>query len=63
VGFVCIWCWKRRAFLLVTLVGSCGGQIVLRTSSDVFIFNLGLHSEGLFWERNTLNGQIAFEGH
>ena len=32
------------------LVGSCGEQITSRTSSDVFIFNLGLRFEGLFWE-------------
>ena len=38
-------------------------QILLRTSSDVFIFNLGLHFEGLFWERYILKGQITFEGH
>jgi hypothetical protein len=31
-----------------TLVGSCGGQIILRTLSDVFIFNMGLRFEGLF---------------
>ena len=35
-----------------TLVGSCNRQIILRTSSDVFIFNLGLHFDGLFWERH-----------
>ena len=34
-----------------------------RTSSDVFIFNLGLHFGGLFCERYILKGQIAFEGH
>ena len=34
-----------------TLVGSCGGQIVSRTSRDVFIFNSGLRFEELFWER------------
>ena len=45
------------------LVGSCGGHIILRTSSEVFIFNLGLHFEGLFWERCILKGQIMFEGH
>ena len=38
------------------LVGSCGGQIMLRTSSDVFIFNLGLCLKGLFWERYILKG-------
>ena len=46
------------------LVGSYGGQIKLRTSSDIFVFSLGLR----FWrvvlrERYTLKGQIAFEGH
>ena len=46
-----------------TFVGSCGGHIILRASSDVFIFNLGLHFEGLFWGRYTLKGQIVFEGH
>jgi hypothetical protein len=29
------------------VVISCGGQIISRTSSDVFIFNLGLRFEGL----------------
>ena len=38
-------------------------RVYLRTSSDVFIFCLGLHFEGLFWERYILKGQIAFEGH
>ena len=33
----------------------------MRTSSDVFIFNLGLLFEGLFYERYILKGQIAFE--
>ena len=37
--------------------------MILRTSSDVFIFNLGLRSEGLFWERYILKGQIVFERH
>ena len=45
------------------LAGSCGGQIMLRTSSDVLIFNLGLRFERLFWERYILKGQIVFEGH
>ena len=31
-----------------TLVGSCGGHILLRTSNDIFIFNLGLRFERLF---------------
>ena len=44
-------------------VGSCGGHITLRTSRDVFVFNLGLHFEGLFWERYVLKGQITFEGY
>ena len=35
----------------------------LRTSSDVFILNLGLRFEGLFWERYIWKGQIVFEGH
>ena len=30
------------------LVGSCGMQIILRTSSGVFFFKLGLWFEGLF---------------
>ena len=39
-----------------TLAGSCGGQIALRTSSDVaLISNLDLRFEGLFWE-------VYFEG-
>ena len=46
-----------------TLVGSCGGHSLWRTSSDVFLFNLRLRFEGLFWERYILKGQIAFEGH
>jgi hypothetical protein len=46
-----------------TLVGSCGRQIIWRTSSDVFIINLELRYEGLFWERYILKGQIMFEGH
>ena len=36
---------------------------MLQTSSDVFIFNLGLRFEGLFWERCILKGQITFGGH
>jgi hypothetical protein len=52
---------------LLHLFGSCGGHIILRTSSDLFIFNLGFHIEGLFGERYIsiyiLKGQIAFEGH
>ena len=28
----------------------CGGQIILTTSSDVFIFNIELRFEKLFWE-------------
>ena len=44
-------------------VGSYGGQIILRTSSDVFVSNLGLRFEGLFEERYVLKGQNAFEGH
>jgi hypothetical protein len=47
----------------VMFVGSCGGHIIFRTSSDVLIFNLGLHSEGLVRERYILKGQIVFEGH
>ena len=39
------------------------GQIILRTSSDVFIFNLGLRFEGSFSKRYILKGQIAFEEH
>jgi hypothetical protein len=38
-------------------------QIILRTLSDVFIFDLGLRFEGLFGERYILKHQIAFEGH
>ena len=44
-------------------VSSCGGLSMFRTSSDVFIFNMGLRFKGLFWERYILKGQIAFEGH
>ena len=39
-----------------TLVGSCAEWYILRTSSDVFVFNSGLHFEGLFWERYMLKG-------
>jgi hypothetical protein len=35
------------------------GHIILRTSSDVFIFYLGLRFEGLFWERYILKGRIG----
>ena len=45
------------------LIDSCDEYIILRTSSDVFIFKLGLRFEGLLWERYILKGQIAFEGH
>ena len=45
------------------LIGSCGGQIRLRTSSDIFIFNLELHFKELFRERYILKVQTAFEGH
>ena len=38
-------------------------KIILRTLSDVFIFNLGLRFEGLFWKRYILKGRIVFEGH
>ena len=38
-------------------------HITLRTSSDIVIFNSGLHFEGLFWERYILKSKIAFEGH
>ena len=34
--------------IMSMFIDSCGGHIILRTSSDVFIFNLGLHYEGLF---------------
>ena len=45
------------------LVGPCDRHITLMASSGVFIFNLGLRFEGLFWGRYILKGQIAFEGH
>ena len=45
------------------LCGSCGGQLIMRTSSDIFIFNLGLRFEGLFWEKYILRGQISFKRH
>ena len=38
-------------------------RIILRTSIDVFICNLGLRFEGLFWKGYILKGQIVFEGH
>jgi hypothetical protein len=37
--------------------------MILRTSSDVFMFKLGLCFEGLFSERYILKDQIAFERH
>ena len=45
------------------LVDSCDGHIILRISSDVFVFNSGLRFEGIFQERYILKGQIMFEGH
>ena len=39
------------------------GQIILKTSSDVFIFKLRLCFKELFWERYILKGQTTFEGH
>ena len=39
--------WGLGSFLPCFLL-VCGGQIILRTSSDVFIFNLGLRFEGIF---------------
>ena len=52
--------------LVVTMpyaLGSCDGQIILKTSSDVFVFNLGLRFEGLLWKRYIFEHQITFEGH
>ena len=46
-----------------TLVGSCAGHNISRTSSNTFIFNVGLHFKWLFWVSYILKGQIAFEGH
>ena len=49
--------------LEVTIPYSCWflwQHITLRTSSDIFIFNSGLHFEGLFWERYILKSKIAF---
>ena len=37
------------------LVGSCDGHIIMWTPIDVFILNLGLRLEGLFWK-------VYFEG-
>ena len=37
------------------------GQLILGISSDILIFNMGLHVEGLSWERYVWKGQIAFE--
>jgi hypothetical protein len=45
--------------LLILVVGRLYYRGLQVTSS----FQLGLRFEGLFWERNTLKGQIAFEGH
>ena len=53
-------------FLVATVPYTCWflwRQIILRTSSDVFVFNLGLRFERLFWEGYILKGKIAFEGH
>ena len=52
-------CSDNALRLLVLMAG----HIILRTSRDVFIVNLGLRSEGLFWERYILKGQITIEGH
>jgi hypothetical protein len=49
---------------VVTMPYACWfGRILLRTSSDVFIFNLGLRFEGLFWERCIFKGKYTFEKH
>ena len=60
-----IWRIKNQPFKSTSCSdnASCSGQFILKTSRDVFIFNLGLHFEGLFWERYILKGQITFEGH
>ena len=44
-------------------VGSCGGHMMLRTSSDVFILNLRLRFEGVILKEVYFEGQIAFEGY
>ena len=44
------------------LVGSCGGQILLSISSDVFIFNSGLHFERLFGERCIWKAKSRLKG-
>ena len=47
--------------MLYALLDSDGGHIIVRNSSDVFIFNLGSRFEGLFRERFILlKGQVAF---
>ena len=52
----------RINHLTLLLVMTCGGQMILRTSSDVFVFNLGLHFEGLFSERCILKGITSLKG-
>ena len=59
--------WRiNHLTLLLVLPYACWllcRHIILRTSSDIFISNLGLRFEGLFWEKCILKGQITFEGH
>ena len=38
-------------------------HIILRTSTNIFILNVGLLCALLFWERYILKCQIVFEGH
>ena len=53
--------------LVVTMSYTCWflwwANLIWRTSSDIFVFNLGLRFERLFWERYILKGHITFEGH
>jgi len=54
------------SLLVVTMPYTCCFlwlAYISRTSNDIFIFNMGLRFEGLFWERYTLKGQIVFEKH
>jgi hypothetical protein len=59
-----IQCEELRIIHLIPLLvgtipyacGSCGGQMMLRTSSDIFIFNLELCLEGFFLK------EVYFEG-
>ena len=48
--------WRIKNQPCPTPIGSCGERIILRTSSDVFVFNFGLH----FWR--VVLREVCFEG-